>query len=100
MSVNKYLKTWIVNGTYNENLKQIDTIRVSLERRHGNANTGKKKLVYSTSAAMRTNGTWVALLNGHSAPAPGRNNQPKLHVVVQFMDANGIELFRTASAAL
>lgn len=100
--INMEQRTWIVSGKYNENVrKQIGSIQVTIERRHGvgAAENGKKRRSTPVLASMRDDGTWVAIVS--SRVAPGRHgNKPKQRAVVVFLDPNGQELWRTESAVL
>jgi len=96
------LRSWVVSGTYNENIrKQIGSIQVSVERRHGigAAETGKRRRSAPVNATILDDGTWVAIVSAHQAPG-GHPNKPKQRAIVIFLDPNGQELWRTESAVL
>ena len=94
------MKSWVISGTYNENIrKQIGSIQVSIERRHGAgaSESGKRRRSPPVNATIRDDGTWVAIVSAHQAPG-NHPNKPKQRAMVVFLDPNGQELWRTESS--
>ena len=97
------VKSWIVQGTINQEIrKQVGTVAVSIERRHGAGGNGKRKRTAPIQATIddsHNTPIWTAIVSGHPNKG-GANTRPKLHALVVFYDRNGGELWRAETAAL